>query len=470
MFGHAMGAAMPWSEKSIMEQRREFVMLFEQDGVNRRALCRRFGISPETGYALVRRYRHQGEAGLADHSRRPQQSPARTPQAMEALVLSVRREHPCWGGRKIGRRLRDLGHAEVPSASTITEVLRRHQQIDPAASAARERPQRFERAAPNELWQMDFKGHFPLAHGRCHPLTVLDDHSRYALGIRACGDETGDTVQGELTAIFRRYGLPDCMLMDNGSPWGSSNAEHRYTGFELWLMELGIAVTHGRPYHPQTQGKSLPRRRPGTSVSTARLRPRRSGGAASPISPHANAASTLGGTCIIPNARTMRSAWRRRSRATGRAGGRFPRRSSPTITAQAYCCAASTTQAGCGSAASRSSLAAPSPTARSRCVRRCRRAASRCSSAAIASPRSIYAKRCRDALGITLAPVGPQAPPAPRAARLLAVAARGAGPSCGLPGRATPVQYVSEHPSTMSPAFTPGGRREPAPGLTRGSG
>jgi transposase InsO family protein len=250
-----MGAKVPWSEKSVMERRREFVMLFEQEGINRRELCRRFGISPQTGYELVRRYRQEGEAGLADRSRRPRQSPSRTPNEMEALVLSVRDAHPAWGGRKIGRRLRDLEREGVPSASTITEVLRRHQRLDADASAAREQPQRFERAAPNELWQMDFKGHFPMSRGRCHPLTVLDDHSRYALGIRACGDETEDTVQGELKAIFRCYGLPDRMLMDNGSPWGSSHAEHRYTRFELWLMELGIAVSHGRPYHPQTQGK-----------------------------------------------------------------------------------------------------------------------------------------------------------------------------------------------------------------------
>jgi transposase InsO family protein len=250
-----MGAEVSWSEKSVMEQRREFVMLFEQESVNRRALCHRFGISPQTGYALAQRYRQEGEAGLADRSRRPKRSPDRTPDEMEALVLGVRDAHPAWGGRKIGRRLRDLEHEGVPSASTITEILRRHQRIDPAASAAREQPQRFERAAPNELWQMDFKGHFPLARGRCHPLTVLDDHSRYALGIRACGNETEATVASELTAIFRRYGLPDRMLMDNGSPWGSANAEHRYTRFELWLLERGVAVSHGRAYHPQTQGK-----------------------------------------------------------------------------------------------------------------------------------------------------------------------------------------------------------------------
>jgi transposase InsO family protein len=238
-----------------MEQRLEFVMLFEQEGMNRRELCRRFDISPTIGYRLVKRYRQEGKAGLADRSRRPHHFPERTPPAMEELVLSVRDKHPSWGGRKLRRRLQDLGHEEVPSAGTITTILHRHGRMDEAASAARQWPERFERAAPNELWQMDFKGHFPMAQGRCHPLTIIDDHSRYALGLRACGNETESTVQNQLTAVFQRYGLPDRMLMDNGSPWGSSHGEHRYTRFELWLLELGIAVSHGRPYHPQTQGK-----------------------------------------------------------------------------------------------------------------------------------------------------------------------------------------------------------------------
>ncbi len=246
---------MPWSEKSIMSQRREFVMLFGQEGVNRRELCRRFGISPTIGYRLLARYRHEGESGLADRSRRPLRSPARTPVAMEGLVLTVRDEHPAWGGRKIRRRLQDLGHGAVPSGSTITAVLHRNGRIDAAAGTGHRPFERFERAAPNELWQMDYKGHFATAAGRCHPLTVVDDHSRYALGLRACGDEREGTVQAELTAIFQRYGLPDRMLMDNGSPWGSSDAEYRHTWLSMWLLELGVAVSHGRPYHPQTQGK-----------------------------------------------------------------------------------------------------------------------------------------------------------------------------------------------------------------------
>jgi transposase InsO family protein len=173
---------------------------------------------------------------------------------MEERVLAVRDEHPAWGGRKIGRRLQDLGDHRVPSPSTVTAVLHRNGRIQMAASAGHKPFERFERAAPNELWQMDYKGHFATGAGRCHPLTVVDDHSRYALGLRACGDEREGTVQSELTAIFRRYGLPDRMLTDNGAPWGSA-AVHRYTWLTVWLLELGVAVSHGRPYHPQTQGK-----------------------------------------------------------------------------------------------------------------------------------------------------------------------------------------------------------------------
>jgi transposase InsO family protein len=244
----------PWSEKSIMSQRHEFVMLFGQEGVNRRELCRRFGISPTIGYRLLARWRQEGASGLADRSRPPQCSPGRSAAETEALVLAVR-EHPAWGGRKIRRRLQDLKHQPVPSASTITAILHRHGRIALAASAGHKAFERFERVAPNELWQMDYKGHFATAAGRCHPLTVVDDHSRYAIGLRACGNEREGTVQAELTAIFRRYGLPERMLMDNGSPWGSSDAEHRHTWLSLWLLELGVAVSHGRPYHPQTQGK-----------------------------------------------------------------------------------------------------------------------------------------------------------------------------------------------------------------------
>jgi transposase InsO family protein len=247
---------MAWREVSVTDQREEFVRLALAVGVNKQELCRRFGISRSNGYKWLRRYLAEGRAGLADRSRRPHRSPNRAAASVEAAVLEVRRDsNNSWGGRKIAKVLRDGGGAvAVPSASTITEILRRHGKLEEGAAEHPGPHQRFERAQPNELWQMDFKGHFDIGRGRCHPLTVLDDHSRYALGIEACGDERSATARERLTTVFRRYGLPAAMLMDNGPPWGDPGGGP-HTAFTVWLMRLGVRVAHGRPYHPQTQGK-----------------------------------------------------------------------------------------------------------------------------------------------------------------------------------------------------------------------
>jgi transposase InsO family protein len=217
-------------------------------------LCRRFQISPKTGYKWLTRYAANGEGGLSDRSRRPQSSPAQTDAVLEQRVLAVRAEHPTWGPRKLRVLLEREGLSPLPATSTLSAILKRHGQIAEAATLAHRPFERFEHAAPNQLWQMDFKGHFALQRGRCHPLTVLDDHSRFSLGLEACPNEQTATVQTRLRAIFTRYGLPVGMLMDNGGPWGSNQAVS-WTALTVWLVRLGIAIHHGRPYHPQTQGK-----------------------------------------------------------------------------------------------------------------------------------------------------------------------------------------------------------------------
>ena len=246
---------MPWREVTRMSLREEFVQLALQAGVNRRELCRRFGIAPKTGYKWLMRYARAGASGLEHRSKRPLRSPARTAAEVEQAVIRWRHEsRNSWGGRKLARLLAGQGGPAL-APSTVTGILRRAGLLDGAAAPGQRPLQRFERAAPNELWQMDFKGHFPLlSRSRCHPLTVLDDHSRFSLVLKACADERGETVRSVLTSAFRRYGLPAAMLMDNGAPWGSDH-DHPFTAFSLWLIRLGIRVAHGRAYHPQTQGK-----------------------------------------------------------------------------------------------------------------------------------------------------------------------------------------------------------------------
>lgn len=244
---------MPWDPKDIMSLREEFVRLANQEGANRRELCRRFQISPQTAYKWLARYATDGRAGLADQPRKPKQSPTATPPDIERAVLAVRAAHPAWGGRKISRRLEDLGQARV-APSTVTRILHRHGLMTPVEADANAW-QRFEHAAPNLLWQADFKGPFETHQGRCLPLTVLDDHSRYSLVLEACANTRTETVQAHLEAAFRRYGLPARMNFDNGAPWGSPALPGQITALGIWLVRLGIRLGYSRPYHPQTNGK-----------------------------------------------------------------------------------------------------------------------------------------------------------------------------------------------------------------------
>src|SRR5579863_2445180 len=245
---------MPWREVSAVGERREFVRLAMLEGANRRELCRRFGISADVGYKWLGRWQ-AGDAQLVERSRRPHSSPERSSPELEARVLAVRAEHPTWGARKLRSWLLRAG-VEVPAASTVHEILRRHGLIDPLGPSADRARQRFEREAPNQLWQMDFKGWVTLTGGeRCHPLTVIDDHSRFAPCLAACADQQSHTVQAHLVTTFRGYGLPEAIFVDNGSPWGDASGE-RWTRLGVWLLKLGVDLIYSRPYHPQSRGKN----------------------------------------------------------------------------------------------------------------------------------------------------------------------------------------------------------------------
>lgn len=245
---------MPWEAMSTIDCRREFVLLAGRADANVRELCRRFGVSPRIGYKWLGRWKELGDAGLTDRSRRPNASPRRSPAEIEAAVLAVRAEHPAWGGRKIARVLQNEGR-DPPSASTITAILRRHGVALGSFGGGEAAFTRFEHEAPNELWQMDFKGHVGLSDGgRLNPLTVLDDCSRYCIVLSACADQRTESVRDRLVTAFRRYGLPRRIITDNGSPWGDGPGSP-YTPLGVFLMEQGIGVVHSRPYHPQTMGK-----------------------------------------------------------------------------------------------------------------------------------------------------------------------------------------------------------------------
>ena len=244
---------MAWDERTVEQMREEFVRRVLAQERSKAALCREYGISRPTGDKWIERFQ-DGES-MSDRSRAPKSVPGRIDSGMEAEIVRIRQLHPALGAVKLRKIMENAGYANLPCARTFNNIFARHGLIESEASQAATPYQRFEKAAPNEMWQADFKGHFRMEDGyRCHPLNIIDDCSRFNLCIEALTNETFDAVKPVMERLFKEYGLPFSLLCDNGNPWGTTQSLG-FSRFEVWLMELGILTLHGKPLHPQTQGK-----------------------------------------------------------------------------------------------------------------------------------------------------------------------------------------------------------------------
>lgn len=243
---------MPWRRTKVEEQRWQFVVRAGSGKERLAVLCQEFGISRPTGYLWRRRYQEAGSfADVCEQSRRPHHSPSRTAAWKQQRVVGLR-QATGWGARKLQVVLREEEQLRL-SVRTIHRILQRQGLI--AEDAHGPAPQRFERAAPNELWQMDTKGKYPLGEAECHPLSVVDDHSRYLVGLYALPRLRTDLAWACLVESFERHGVPQAMLMDRGSLWWSEANGWGLTRLSVRLIEQGIGLLYGRVCHPQTQGK-----------------------------------------------------------------------------------------------------------------------------------------------------------------------------------------------------------------------
>jgi transposase InsO family protein len=242
---------MPWRTMERDEQRMQFVIRASSGKERLSALCREFGISRPTGYLWRRRYQSSRTlTELVECSRRPKNSPARTATWKERRVTTLRRQTG-WGAKKLHVL---LGEEQIRlPVRTIHRILERHNLVNDSAPGPA--PGRFERSEPNELWQMDSKGKYWIEEGECHPLSILDDHSRYAVGLYPLPELEGKQAQPCLVQTFRRYGVPEAMLMDRGAMWWTAFNGWGLTQLSVQLIEQGIHLLYGRVCHPQTQGK-----------------------------------------------------------------------------------------------------------------------------------------------------------------------------------------------------------------------
>jgi transposase InsO family protein len=250
---------MPWKECSVMDERLRFVAKL-LDGESMACVCRAFGISRKTGYKIFTRYKQSGLEALSDRSRRPVRYANQLPPQIEGLIVTLKREKPHWGARKIRellvRRLdQDL---RIPAKSTIHAVLHRHGLVK---GIGRPRPRASgtalsSGAAPNDLWCADFKGEFKLGNGHyCYPLTVTDHASRFLLLCEALESTREDTAITAFAQLFVGRGLPAAIRSDNGVPFASPNALFNLSKLSVWWLRLGIAIERIKPGHPQQNGR-----------------------------------------------------------------------------------------------------------------------------------------------------------------------------------------------------------------------
>ncbi len=244
---------MPWSTTSAMTQRLFFIRDFELGVFSFSALCARYGVSRETGYAVLARYRREGRARLEAHSRRPHRSPRQTPSAVIDQLAEARQRHPTWGPKKLLWLVRKRAPTlPWPAPSTVGLWLLRRGLIRGRrrllTHPGRPRTMAHE---PNALWTLDFKGQFRTRDGTyCYPLTVADDYSRYLLGCQALLQPTRALVRPVLTRLFQEYGLPERIRTDNGAPFASC-ALARLSQLSVWFLQCGIHPELIEPGHPE---------------------------------------------------------------------------------------------------------------------------------------------------------------------------------------------------------------------------
>jgi Transposase and inactivated derivatives len=247
---------MPWKKSEPMDQRLEFCWKAVRGG-NFRALCREYGISAKTGYKWQERFLREGANGMVEESRRPRSHPESLREEELCRIVALKLAHPHWGPRKI-RELYLRQQGKAASESSFKRVLERSgltqkRRVRPASQSGRLCSGRTAQE-PNQVWTVDFKGWWYSGLGRCEPLTVRDEHSRYLLELRALENARSATVQQHFERLFERYGLPESIRSDNGSPFASRCAVHGLSRLSAWWVALGIDLERGRPGHPQDNG------------------------------------------------------------------------------------------------------------------------------------------------------------------------------------------------------------------------
>jgi transposase InsO family protein len=252
---------MPWKETCPMDQRMQFVIEYRSGTLSIAELCLLYGISRQTGHKWINRFSPRiGQASLEERSRRPLHSPEATPALLVQRIIARREQFPSWGARKV-LSLLELQWPKVdwPHPTTVNDILKRHGLI----RARKRRPRIPPRTRPfsqckepNDVWCLDFKGHFRTGDGDVvYPLTVMDAASRFLLACVPLRAPEGAPVRDAFEQLFRTYGLPKALRCDNGEPFIAARSPAGLSRLSAWWVKLGIRVERIDPGKPQQNGR-----------------------------------------------------------------------------------------------------------------------------------------------------------------------------------------------------------------------
>lgn len=234
------------------EYRRRLAAQVVEHGASAHQVSAVFGVAYTTLAEWVRKYREGGPAALAEKPRVP---PPRTPaqETKRQAVTALRREHPEFGTRRIRDLLARFSALGV-SETAVRAILHEEGLLDeaPPRTAREHGPRRFERAAPNQLWQSDIFTFLLRRHERLYLCCFMDDHSRFIVGWALAHHQRSELVLEALERGVAAFGNPREVLTDQGRQY---TAWRGTTTFEETLRRQGIAHVKSRPQHPQTLGK-----------------------------------------------------------------------------------------------------------------------------------------------------------------------------------------------------------------------
>jgi len=244
-----------------MDCKMEFINELLKKEVSIKYLCEQFGISEKTGHKWKNRFFEYGLIGLEDMSRKPTNSPNKLDEDTICYLINLRSAHPKWGPKKIKQLfVETYPNKDAPSLSSIFRVLDKvhlikKQRIKKAVTdkdnVFRNRIQPKE---PNDVWTIDFKGHWFSDGEKCLPLTIRDLLTKQILDITLCPNETYEVVRAIFEKVFKKYGLPKVIRSDNGTPFASKSAPLGLSKLSVWFLSLGIMVDRITPGKPGQNG------------------------------------------------------------------------------------------------------------------------------------------------------------------------------------------------------------------------